>query len=346
MPEAVSVSRRVEESSAPTAAATPTAPLAPPEHIADTRENGSHDTTAYVHATSGGPPEPTHDDPSAEQRRLRLMAAGAAGLVVLLVLLISILSGDDEPQTTTTDPATTTTAATTSTTTTTIGPVATTLPPIGTTPASALAPQNWRIVFYNDFEENRDDAFPLGEITGNASATIVNGTYSVDITKQNSMETLLQIPLTSKFAFFGATIHETRIEPGAHVCGLIFTTNEQVYVVTINAEVSSGPREYAIVDGNGREVLAVTGSIAVKPGTNDVTVLVKTPNYRLYINGEEVAKGKVKGKQVTGFGLTYGASSAGRCGFDNVEVWRPPVAAGDDAGEGSDAGVLERSGAS
>jgi hypothetical protein len=95
--------------------------------------------------------------------------------------------------------------------------------------------------------------------------------------------------------------------------------------VTVNAEVASGPREFAIVDSRGREVLPVTGSTVVKRGENHVAVLVKAPNYRLYVNGEEVAKGKIAGEQFTGFGLTYGASSTGQCSFDDLEVWRPPV---------------------
>jgi hypothetical protein len=132
--------------------------------------------------------------------------------------------------------------------------------------------------------------------------------------------------MSSRSAYFGAKIGETRLAAGAHVCGLLFSTDEELYVVTVNAQVASGPREFAVIDGSGKEVVPVTGSTAVKPDINDVAVFVRAPNMRLYINGEQVAKGKVQGKQFTSFGVTYGASSSGQCSFDDIEVWRPPPA--------------------
>lgn len=295
-------------------------PSRPPAE--DRTTAGAHDTTAYLHASSGA--EDDDDDPGAARRKQRLIAGGAVVGIILLLLIISSFTGDSTPPTTVA--ATTTTATSTTTTTTTLPPaVSTTVPTVGSTPASATAPRNWRIVFYNDFTTSRDDAFPVGEITANAEASIVDGSYLVDIEAQRSMETLLQIPLLSRFAYFGATVGETRLEPGAHVCGLLFSTNEELYVVTVNAEVASGPREFAIVDGSGNEVLPVTGSTVVQPGENHIAVLVRAPQYKLFINGEEVANGKVDGNQFTGFGLTYGATSSGQCSFDDLEVWRPPA---------------------
>ena len=282
------------------------------------------DPSAYLHASSDQD-DTTGHDPEAVRRRQRLLAAGGVFGIIGLLFLISTFSGDSTPPTTLAATTTTSTSTTTTTTTTVPPAVSTTVPAVGTTPAAATAPRNWRIVFYNDFTTSRDDAFPVGEITANAEASIVDGAYLVDIESQRSMETLLHIPLTSRNAYFGATVGETRLEAGAHVCGLVFSTDQEFYVVTVNAEVASGPREFAIVDSSGNEVLPVTGSTVVKPGENHIAVLVKAPNYRLYVNGEEVAKGKVAGAQFTGFGLTYGASSSGQCSFDDLEVWRPPV---------------------
>ncbi len=294
---------------------------------------GAHDTSAYLHATSGEVEEMT-DDPATTRRRQLLIAAGGVLGIIALLFVISTFTGDSAPPTTVAAATSTTTSTTTTTTTTTPPAVSTTVPAVGSTPASATAPRNWRIVFFNDFTTSRDAAFPVGEITANADATIVDGAYVVDIEAQRSMETLLQTDLTSRFAYFGATVGETRLEAGAHVCGLLFSTNEALYVVTVNAEVASGPREFAIVDGNGNEVLPVTGSTVVQPGENHVAVLVRAPQYKLFINGEEVANGKIEGNQFTGFGLTYGATSSGQCSFDDLEVWRPPIqtdATGDDA---------------
>lgn len=288
----------------------------------DLNGNGAgYDSTAYVHTGDADDGADAEFDPSAEQRRLRQMAAIAGAVVVVLILLISILGGDDAPTTTTIGAQPTTTVE--ASTTTEAPAVSTTLPPEGTTPGADVAPKKWQLAFYNDFEGNRHRTFAVGPLSQTAEAEIVDGRYVVSIDSQAAMETSLIVPFVARSGFVSATIEETLTAPGAHVCGLIFMTDTENYLVTVNARVTSGPREYAVLDGTGNQVQKLTASSLIKAGPNHIGVVVKPPVYRLLINGEQVAKGEIEGTQFTGFGLTYGAATAGMCTFDDVEIWKP-----------------------